>query len=156
MTADCSAKPVARQWLQRWTVTFNSTEESVDFILTTLNDEALRVGAELKVERKERKNVSNELMISLNRSGQTFRITLNWVRDEHLDRASFSLGNGYIETQWRLLLEPEKKVAPVAPPFHWKLKQVDRSIGEASHPHILDEVWLRRLLQRKLALPQES
>jgi len=60
-------------------MTFRSTEESAGAILAVLEGEALRQEAGLKVERKERRNISNEIVVSLKRSGQTFRITLNWV-----------------------------------------------------------------------------
>jgi hypothetical protein len=134
----------------------DSTEEAVNAILVVLKDEAQRLGADLKLERKQRRGISNEMVVSVKRNGQTFRITLGWVRDDHLDQASFHLGNCYIETQWRLLLEPEKKEFPVTPPYHWRLKPIDPSISRASHSRILDAAWLRRLMQKKLALPQES
>jgi hypothetical protein len=135
---------------------FPSTEDSVNAILAILEDEARRLDANLKNEKSEKNNISNELIVSLKRSCQTFRITLSWKRDEHLDHASFNLGNGYIETQWRLILEPVNKAVPISPPFHWRLKSRDESIARSSHPRIMNEPWLRRMIRSKLAVLEES
>jgi hypothetical protein len=136
---------------------FQSTEQAADAILAILQDEASRLGADPKIENKERRARSNELRVSLKRDGKTFRITFDWVRDEHLaDRSGFHLGNGYIETEWDLRLEPEVKQIPPAAPFHWRLIPRDESVPKASHPHTLEDAWLRRLIRKKLSVPQNS
>jgi hypothetical protein len=39
------------------------------------------------------------MMVSLKKGGRTFRITFDWVRDEHVAYHDFHLGNGYIEKE---------------------------------------------------------
>jgi hypothetical protein len=96
------------------------------------------------------------MMISLKKDGQTFRITFDWVRDEHVAYHGFLLGNGYIEQEWNLCLRPEKREIPVVPPVFWELRSRDETVPKASYPESLTEEWLRRLIRKKLAVPQNA
>jgi hypothetical protein len=132
---------------------FQTTEEAVNAILKLLREEAQRLSIEPRIEKREKKSNSNELMIALKKDGQTFRITLSWVRDEHV--AGSILGHGYIEKSWHLKLRPENPAAiPVTPPFVWKLKPNDETKQKGSHPPIVTEDWLRQEIRKKLAIPQ--
>jgi hypothetical protein len=133
---------------------YKSTDDAAKAILKILEDEEQELSAVLKIERQVKKNRTNEIMVSLKRSGQTFRITFNWVPDEYVSYHGFLLGNGYIEHEWDLALRPEKKEFPVAPPFLWELHSRDQTIKKANYPSMLTEDWLRRLIRKKLAIPQ--
>jgi hypothetical protein len=135
-------------------VTYKSTDDAAKAILKILEDQEQELSAVLKIERQVKKNRTNEIMVSLKKGGQTFRITFNWVPDEYASYHGFLLGNGYIEHEWDLALRPEKKEFPVAPPFLWELHSHDQTIEKAAYPAMLTEDWLRRLIRRKLAIPQ--
>ena len=132
---------------------YESTEDAANSILTILNDEAQQLSATPKIEKTERKSKTNRMMISLKKNGQTFRITFDWVRDEHVAYHGFLLGNGYIEQEWNLCLRPEKREIPVVPPVFWELRSRDETVPKASYPESLTEEWLRRLIRKKLAVP---
>jgi hypothetical protein len=135
-------------------VGYKSTEDAANAILKILGEEEQELAAILKIERTERRAKSNQMMVSLKKSEQTFRITFSWVRDEHVSHHGFYLGHAYIEKEWNLTLRPEKPQFPVIPPFFWELRSQDRTIPKTSYPDILTESWLRRLIRKKLAIPQ--
>ena len=89
-------------------MSYKSTEDAANAILKILGEEEQELAAVLKIEKIERRPRSNQMMVSLKKSGQTFRITFDWVRDEHVAYHGFHLGNGYIEKEWDLALRPEK------------------------------------------------
>ncbi|SRR5216684_2423291 len=135
-------------------MSYNSTDDAAKAILKSLEDEEQEISAVLKIERTEKKAKSNRMMVSLKKGGQTFRITFDWVLDEHIAYHGFHLGNGYIEREWDLRLRPEKSEFPVVPPFFWELRSRDEAIQKGSYPDILTEDWLRRIIRKKLAIPQ--
>jgi hypothetical protein len=142
--------------LQFLPVDYTSTTDAASAILRVLEDEEQRLSAVLKIERHEKNERTNEIVISLKKGGGTFRITFNWVRDEHVSNHGFHLGNGYIEKEWDLRLGPVKRELPVAPPFVWELRSHDESIPSASHPQTLTESWLRQFIQKKLAIQETA
>jgi hypothetical protein len=94
-------------------------------------------------------------MVSLKRDDQIFRIRFTWVRDECLGPFEYGSGFGYIQTEWDIALEPEI-LNHAAPPYCWRLTARDETLAKTSHPEILEEAWLRRLIQKKLAIQHES
>ena len=63
---------------------YKSTDDAAKAILKILEDEEQELSAVLKIERQVKKNRTNEIMVSLKKSGHTFRITFNWVPDEYV------------------------------------------------------------------------
>jgi hypothetical protein len=135
----------------------DTTDGAVDNILKVLQDEAQRLDICPSVENPQKKNRSNVIAVSLKRHGQTFRITLNWVRQEYVSQSGPMLGTGYIEKQFHLRLRPEKPgEIPIEPPFHWEVYPYEAQHSQGAPLGILDEPWLRRLIQKTLALSQNS
>jgi len=127
-----------------------TTEEATNAILRIIEEEALRLGLKPNREKIEPHLRSNELMVSLKQNDRVFRIRLKVVRDEYREPLDFLLGTGYIQTEWDMTLEPENRET-AGPPYCWKLTPRDESTARASHPRILEEQWLRRLIRKKLA-----
>ena len=135
----------------------NTTDGTVDGILKVLEEEAQRIDIVPSIEKPQKKNRSNLIAVSLKRHGQTFRITLNWVRQEYVSQSGPMLGTGYIEKQFHLRLRPEKsREIPMQPPFHWDVYPYEGQHSRGAPLRILDESWLRRLIQKTLALPHDS
>ena len=65
----------------------NTTDGTVDGILKVLEEEAQRIDIVPSIEKPQKKNRSNLIAVSLKRHGQTFRITLNWVRQEYVSQS---------------------------------------------------------------------
>ena len=132
---------------------FQTTEEAADFIVRIVGEEATRLGIKPDVKREQKKR-TNELTITLKQNEQTFWIRFNWVRDECLGPYEPGSGFGAIgcpRTEWRLALEPANLQAGELLPYCWRLETSDESLETASHPRILEEEWLRRLIRKKLA-----
>jgi hypothetical protein len=131
-------------------MSYKSTEDAANAILKIVKDEAQRQSIKPKVEKSEKAGISYGMRLSLKKDGQTFRIRLKWVRDEHV--AGSLLGHGYVEKDWNLALKPENPDAiPVAPPFVWKLHPQNETSQKASYPPIMTEDWLRSQIRKKLA-----
>jgi hypothetical protein len=134
----------------------DSTEQAAHFILRIIEEEGQRLGIDPKIERTEKRSRTNEMVVSLKGHGRTFRITFGWVRDDFVANHGFHLGNGYIETDWTVRLRPQRPQFPVVGPFQWELHSRDKSISRASHPHTLEESWLRQLIRKKLAIEHDA
>jgi len=131
---------------------FQTTEEAAKAILRILEEEAQSLAIDPKIERQVRNDRATQAMVSLKKNGETFRITLDVLRDQHI--GGFLLGHGYIEKAWDLALRPENKAAvPVTPPFVWKLRPHGSS-PQAPYSTIMTEDWLRQEIRKKLAIPQ--
>ena len=115
-------------------VSYKSTEDAANAILKILREEEQELAAVLKIEKTERRPKSNRMMVSLKKGGQTFRITFDWVRDEHIAYHGFHLGNGYIEKEWDLALRPEKEAVPVSRLFSGKCAYTVRPSGKGLIP----------------------
>lgn len=97
------------------------------------------------------------MRVPLKRDGQLFRIWFSWVRDEFVPYHGLTLGNGSIQTGWKLRLRPVNKLFPeVRPPFVWNRYSREQSIQSVAHPDILTEPWLRRVIQKKLAIESDT
>ena len=126
------------------------------FIFRIAEDEANKLGARWEVTRKERTDKSNDTTIALKRGDQSFYLTTKWVRDEYVALHGFGLGNCFLHPDWSLELRPATPTFPVAGPFAWELRSCDEAVPATSYPRTLEEAWLRRLIQKKLATEHES
>ena len=136
---------------------YTTTDAAAYDIVRIIEDEAARLDATVKLEKSDKRKISNELIISIKRSGQTFRISFDWIRQECLNSVGYKLGTAYIETEWSLYLQSEDTNSlPAQPPFYWEIRPADIRSRGSSQPRILDETWLRRLIRERLAVPQHS
>lgn len=133
---------------------YSTTDEAANDILGIIEDEALGLGGIMAVERTEKRARSNEIVVSVKHDGQTFRITMQWVRDECLAQMEARPGWAYIETDWSLRLEPELHGGSFALPYRWRIEPCVESVPMSAHPRFVDENWLRTLIRSKLASPQ--
>jgi len=136
---------------------FKTTEEAANFILRILGEEATRfnIVPDVKPVKKSR---SNELTIRLKQDERTLYIRFNWVRDECIGTFDYGTGYGSLgspKTEWHLELGPENPGAVPDPLYCWSLRPSDESLAKVSHPRILEEEWLRRWIQKKLAIEHE-
>jgi hypothetical protein len=135
---------------------YQTTSDAVKEIMRIIEEEGDAAGAVLKVESSARNKRSNKAIVSAKVSGNTFRITITWIRDEAVKGSGDQLGFAYIETDWDLKLEPESDSIPLRPPFVWRVFRIDRGSRKPAHPGILDETWLRALIRQKLRAQPRS
>jgi hypothetical protein len=134
---------------------FPTTADAANAIRRIVQEEAAKLGIEPNVEIAEKRKRSNEFMVSLKRDDQLFRIRFTWVRDECLGPFEYGSGSGYIQTEWKLHLEPEN-LDTGNPPYCWRLEALDENLAKTFRPRILEADWLRREIRKKLAIPHDS
>jgi hypothetical protein len=132
----------------------DSPDNTVWGILTILKEEADDAGAVFNPEQRNKRDISSQVVISLKVNGRTFRITLDWVRDECLERASLTVGHAYIEKEWTLKLKTDVAPHHSRQRFLWHLDRRKQEAPPFLPERILDGPLLRSLIREKLGVLQ--
>lgn len=91
---------------------YSSPSQAAQDLMSLIEDEATELGAVVKLEKKEKRSRSNDAVVSAKLDEFTFRISLQWLRDDSVKQSGGRLGQAYIETEWELRLEPEAQSIP--------------------------------------------
>lgn len=132
------------------------SEDLLETILVAMRDEAKRLGATFAIENHEKGGIADLLQASVKTATGTFRITMQYVREDAVKQGHFPSGWAYIETDWDLRLRHRMDSSgTVHRGWYCEYRSSSGRVSEppVAHGHLVDERWLRALIRQKLVSP---